>query len=174
MSAWLKKLIEMKEDRGLMAELRCYLVDSKKHRAYSALHYLGIPVDSESESLSAALYALHPMEDGTLKNFGATAKLIKNAKDDKYSDNSKQTPTERRFQHLLSAEHGKELYERIIRLIMLAKTNEISVNYEQLQKDLLYKNNWKNRTRREWATEFWKITTSQPMNNESQPNGDES
>jgi CRISPR system Cascade subunit CasB len=174
MSAWLEMLKNKKEDKGLMAVLRCYLVDSKKHRAYSALHNLGIAIDSESESLAAALYAMHPIHDGSLKNFGTTALLIERTKDSKNSENNSLTPTERRFQHLLSAEPGKELHDRIIRFAMLAKANEIPINFEQLQKDLSHRNNWISRTRREWATEFWEIPQSQSQENKTRPNGAES
>lgn len=153
MSSWLEILRGKQEDRGLMANLRCYLVESKKHRAYPALYRLGIPVDLESKSVAAALYAMHPVE-GTLKNFGSTVKLIGKTKDNNSGSEDKQTPTERRFQHLLAAEYGKELYERVAKFVMLAKSCSAPVNYEQLQQDLEF---WCDRVRREWASEFWKI-----------------
>jgi len=178
MSAWLeilrKKGEDQREDRGLMATLRCYLVASKKYRAYSALYRLGISIDSEPESLAAALYAMHPMHNGSLKNFGTTALLIereRKKKDNKITENKNLTPTERKFQHLLSAEPGKELHERIIRFVMLARAEEIPINYEQLQKGLMF---WNKRTRCEWAMEFWKISKPQSNEDESQQSGDES
>jgi len=174
MSTWLKILRNREEDRGLMAALRCYLIEGKKHRAYSALHHLGISIDSESESLAAALYAMHPMHDDSLINFGTTALSIERARNSKSTENKNLTPIERRFQHLLSAEHGKELYERIIRFAMLAKASGIPINYEQLQKDLSHRNTWHNRTRREWAIEFWKIPKSPPQEDKTQSNGDKS
>jgi len=156
MSKWLEILRDKQEDRGLMANLRCYLVESKKRRAYPALYRLGISVDSESKSITAALYAMHPVE-GSLKNFGSTVKRIKEAKDNNSGHGDKQTPTERRFQHLLAAEYGKELHERVVKLVMLAKSCGVPVNYEQLQKDLKDWKYWNDRIRREWASEFWKI-----------------
>jgi CRISPR system Cascade subunit CasB len=153
MSAWLEILRGKKEDRGLMAALRCYLVESKKNRAYPALHYLGISVDSESEALSAALYAMHPMEDHSLKNFGTTVRRLEMEESKRQNASDyKLTPIERKFQHLLCAEPGREIFERVTRFVMMAKAKEKPVNYEQLQKDMHFWSNW---IRSKWAMEFW-------------------
>ena len=65
---------------------------------------------------------------------------------------SKVTPIERRFQHLLAAERGEELHQRVIRLVLLAKALGVPVNYVQLEKDFRY---WNERTQQEWASAFW-------------------
>ena len=150
MNNWLETLRTKKEDRGLMANLRCYLTESKEHRAYPYLYRLGIPIDSESKSVVAAFYAMHPVE-GNLKNFGSTVRQIKETKDKKSND--RQTPTERRFQHLLASEPGRELFARVARLVILAKATGVPVNYLQLQKDMEF---WNSKTRQRWAGEFWK------------------
>ena len=140
-----------KDDRGLMANLRCILVDSKKHRAWPALNRIGIKIDDEISSYIVGLYATHPEEAGA-GNFGSTCKSVEQKRDLKPSDHSKLTPTERRFQHLLSAERGQELKNRVLRMILLAKSQDVPVNYEKLATDLCF---WGDRTKTEWAAAFW-------------------
>ncbi|MEI8013096.1 MAG: type I-E CRISPR-associated protein Cse2/CasB [Candidatus Omnitrophota bacterium] len=151
MSSLLERLRQHQDDRGMMANLRCSLVDNKKHRAWPFLNRLGVQIDNKTATIIAALYATHPEEtrDG---NLGDTCRAIEQQRDDKRSDDSKLTPTERRFQHLLSAERGDELNSRILRIVLMAKAKSVPVNYERLETDLKY---WNERTRTEWATAFW-------------------
>ncbi len=151
MSSLLERLRKFKEDRGMMANLRCILVDNKKHRAWPALNRLGVPIDKEVPGIVAGLFATHP-EETSMGNFGDTCKRIEQARGDKRSDDNKLTPTERRFQHLLSAEQGDELYARILRLVVMAKAQGVPVNYEKLETDLKF---WTDRTKTEWSTAFW-------------------
>jgi CRISPR system Cascade subunit CasB len=151
MSEWFDHLRRLKEDRGLMADLRCYLVAGKRHRAWPALSRLHVAIGDERRAMVAALYATHP-EEGGHGNLGTTCRLIEKRKDGGSPGDDKLTPTERRFQHLLAAEPGQELYERLTRMILLAKSQGVPVNYGQLEKDLQY---WNERTRREWAAAFW-------------------
>ena len=151
MSWFLKQLRKYKDDRGMMANLRCILVDNKKHRAWPALNRLGVKIDNDILAYVAGLYATHPEEAAT-GNFGATCKSIERKRDDKRGDDSKLTPTERRFQHLLTAERGKELNERVLRMVLLAKSQGVPVNYEKLATDMKF---WSNRTKTEWAAAFW-------------------
>ena len=142
-----------RDDRGIMANLRCILVENKKHRAWPALNRLGVPIDDKDTAFIAGLFATHPEE--TFKgNFGTTCKAIEQVKDLNRGDDSKLTPTERRFQHLLAAERGEELYSRVLRMVLMAKSAniQIPVNYERLKTDLKY---WNDRTRTEWAAAFW-------------------
>ena len=151
MSWFLKRLRKHRDDRGMMANLRCILVDNKKHRAWPALNRLGVKIDDNLLAYVAGLYATHPEEAAT-GNFGVTCKNIELKWDDKRSDDSKLTPTERRFQHLLTAERGKELNNRVLRMILLAKSQGVPVNYEKLMTDLKF---WSGRTKTEWAAAFW-------------------
>jgi len=41
---------------------------------------------------------------------------------------------------------------RVMRMVLMAKTQGVPVNYEQLATDLKY---WSERTKTEWATAFW-------------------
>ena len=151
MSELIERLRRVKEDRGLMADLRCYLVAGKRHRAWPALSRLNVPIDNEKKSMVAALYATHP-EDTAQGNLGATCRLIEKKRDGGASGDDKLSPTERRFQHLLAAEAGQELFDRVTRIVLMAKAQGIPVNYGQLEKDLQW---WSERTRREWASAFW-------------------
>ncbi len=151
MSAFLERLRRHADDRGMMANLRCVLVDNKKHRAWPALNRIGVNVTNDVDALIACLFATHPEETQT-GNFGTTCKVIESRRNDKRSDDNKLTPTERRFQHLLSAEKGDELYQRVTRMVLMAKSQGVGINYEQLATDL---RRWTDRTKTEWAAAFW-------------------
>jgi CRISPR system Cascade subunit CasB len=156
MSWLLDQLHRHKEDRGMMANLRCALVDSKKHRAWPVLHRLGVEITNDVATVVAALYATH-QEETSNGNFGATCKSIQMSRREKSSDDGKNkkkelSPTERRFLHLLAAERGDELYGRVTRLVLMAKSQGVPVNYELLETDLKF---WNDRTKTEWAASFW-------------------
>jgi CRISPR system Cascade subunit CasB len=151
MSRLLERLRKYKDDRGMMANLRCILVDNKKHRAWPALNRLGVEIEDEVASWVAGLFATHS-EEAAIGNLGTTCKNIEIRRGDRRSDDNKLTPTERRFQHLLAAERGSELNDRILRMVRMAKTQGVPVNYEQLETDMRY---WSDRTKTEWAVSFW-------------------
>lgn len=151
MSWLLERLRKYKDDRGMMANLRCVLVDNKKHRAWPALNRLGVDINDDTSSYVAGLFATHPEETLT-GNFGATCKTIELRRSDKRGDDTKLTPTERRFQHLLAAERGSELNDRVLRMVLMAKSQGVPVNYAKLETDLKF---WSDRTKTEWAAAFW-------------------
>lgn len=151
MSQLLERLRKYKDNRGMMANLRCVLVDNKKHRAWPALNRLGVEINNDVSAFVAGLFAAHPKEVSS-GNFGVTCKAIEIQRGDKRSDDSKLTPIERRFQHLLSAEKGDELHGRILRMVLMAKAQDISVNYEKLETDMKF---WSDRTKMDWAASFW-------------------
>jgi len=158
MSQLLEQLRKCKarDDRGMMANLRCILVENKKHRAWPALSRLGVEIDDEDASFIAGLFATHPEETHT-GNFGATCKAIELKRDLNRSDDSKLSPTERRFQHLLAAENGEELYARVLRMVLMAKAADVPINYAKLEIDLKNKEDWR---KTEWAASFWKQSAS--------------
>jgi CRISPR system Cascade subunit CasB len=151
MSWLLDQLRRHKEDRGMMANLRCALVESKKHRAWPVLHRLGIKITNDVATIVAALYATH-QEETPNGNFGATCRSIQKCRNEKSGDDNKLTPTEQRFLHLLAAEFGDELYSRVTRMVLMAKSQNVPVNYEQLETDLKF---WSDRTKTKWAASFW-------------------
>jgi len=151
MSWLLEQLRKCQDDRGMMANLRCILVDNKKHRAWPVLSRIGVSINNEVAAFVAGLFATHPEDTGG-GNIGATCKAIEQKQGYKRGDDSKLTPTERRFQHLLSAERGDELNDRILQMVLMAKSLGVPVNYEKLETDLKY---WNDRTKTEWAAAFW-------------------
>jgi CRISPR system Cascade subunit CasB len=155
MSRLLERLRKFKDDRGMMANLRCVHVESKKHRAWPALNRLGVAINDNVSAHVAGLFATHP-EETSIGNFGATCRSIEQRRD-KRGDDSKLTPTERRFQHLLTAETAAELNDRILRMVLMAKSQGVPVNYAKLETDLKF---WSDRTKTEWATAFWAQETS--------------
>jgi CRISPR system Cascade subunit CasB len=151
MSTFLDKLRRRADDRGIMANLRCVLVDGKRHRAWPALNRIGVSVTDEVDSLVAGLFATYP-EETQAGNFGSTCRAIEAARREDRSDGSKLTPTERRFQHILAAEKGEELHQRVTRMIRIAKAQGVRINFKQLGTDL---RRWNEQTKTEWAAAFW-------------------
>lgn len=156
MSRFLEQLRECKkrDDRGMMANLRCILVENKKHRAWPALNRLGVKIDDEVKPFIAGLYASHPEETST-GNFGTTCKAIEQARNE--SRDNKLTPTERRFQHLLAAKTPDELRTRVYGMVRMAKSQDnVRVNYVQLEDDLNdWFKDWGDTVRTKWAAKFW-------------------
>ena len=150
MSWLLERLRKYKDDRGMMTNLRCMLVDNKRHRAWPALNRLGVRIGDNDSSYVAGLFAAHPEETLT-GNLGATCKIIEQKRREKRTDDNRLTATERRFQHLLAAERD-ELPKRLVRLVLMAKAQGVPVNYQQLETDLKF---WNDRTKAEWAAAFW-------------------
>ncbi len=150
MSWLLERLRKYKDDRGMMADLRCVLVDNKRHRAWPALSRLGLPIDNEVQAFIAGLFASHS-EETERGNFGTTCRQIMKSRGENASDDNRLTAMERRFQQLLAAEKA-EVYHRVRRMVLMANSQGIPVNYEQLQTDLRY---WNDRTKTEWASAFW-------------------
>ncbi|MBI5552155.1 MAG: type I-E CRISPR-associated protein Cse2/CasB [Desulfobacterales bacterium] len=151
MSQLLERLRKYKEDRAMMANLRCVLVEGKKHRAWPVLNRLEVLITDDVSAYVAGLFATHP-EETTNGNFGVTCLAIELNNREKQSKDSKISPMERRFQHLLAAEKGPELYQRVLRMVLRAKTEGVLINYEQLANDLRF---WGDRTKTEWAAAFW-------------------
>lgn len=149
MNWFLERLRKHKDDRGMMADLRCVLVESKRHRAWPALSRLGVPIDDKVLPFVAGLFATHPVETSE-GNFGNTCKKIQQSRDQIPAD-EKLTPTERRFQHLLAAERD-EIQDRVRRMVLMAKSHDVPVNYEQLATDLKF---WSEQVKTKWASAFW-------------------
>lgn len=171
MSRLLERLRKCQDDRGMMANLRCILVDNKKHRAWPVLNRLGVEIDKEIPAFVAGLFATYPEGDSSsISNFGETCKRIEKARGEETSDFSNDessrkknlTPTERRFQHLLAASRS-EVPDRVKRMVLMAKSQGVAVNYEKLLHDLQY---WGDRTRTEWAASFWTPGT-EPVDEEA-------
>ncbi|MBA3028751.1 MAG: type I-E CRISPR-associated protein Cse2/CasB [Desulfobacterium sp.] len=151
MSQVIERLRQYKEDRGMMANLRCILVETKKHRAWPVLNRLGLAINDEVPAYVAGLYATHP-EETDKGNLGATCLILDRERHEKPNKDKKLTTVERRFQHLLAAEKGPELCQRVLRMVLRAKAEGVRINFGQLERDLYF---WGDRTKTEWAASFW-------------------
>ena len=154
MSTVLERLRQYQDNRGMMANLRCILVASKKHRAWPVLHRLGIRIDDEVAAFVAGLFAAHPETAGD-GNLGDTCRKIEHQRKEQAGDGGL-TATERRFQHLLAASGRTEVFARVQRMVFMAKAHGVPVNYGVLQRDLSF---WGDRVRADWAASFWAQTT---------------
>jgi len=153
----LKFLRSRQEDRGFMANLRCALVESKRHRAWPYLAKFGGIGEKHGNKVVqtvAGLYATHSEETHN-GDYGAMCrKLLSDDERQKLNQAEGIGPVSRRFQHLLAAE-GDEIFDRVVRLVLRAKAQDIPVNYEQLYKDLLDWEYHADRVRVRWAQSFW-------------------
>lgn len=158
MSALLDYLQKLKkrDNRGAFADLRCALVESRKHRAWPLLAPFGGIGEKHPERVIqtiAGLFAYHPLTTAT-GNMGDTCRsLMSDDERAEYFQERKIGPMTRRFQYLLAASHD-EVCERVIRLVLFAKSKEVPVNYGQLQSDLRY---WSDSIRVRWAKSFWQV-----------------
>jgi len=151
---------KQKDNRGFFANLRCYLMPAKRQKSWPALNRLNVAIDDELSGFIAAWYATHP-EESSEGNFGTTCRLIcLSRKEAKAKDDDKVTPTERRFQQLLASEK-RELPDRITRLVLMAKGQNIPINYKQLNEDI---SRWGDRVKILWAQSFWIPDTETLMN----------
>jgi CRISPR system Cascade subunit CasB len=140
-----------------MADLRCALTESKRHRAWPALAAFG-GVGNDWKALStqtiAGLYALHPKE-ANQGDLGSTCRtLLSDDERGSLTETGEVGPLSRRFQHLLASD-GEEIFGRVVRLVMRAKNEEKPINYEQLAHDLKDWQYQAERVRVRWAKSFW-------------------
>lgn len=151
MSFVISSLRRYKDNRGVMANLKCSLIPAKKHLSLPILSKLGIDILKDINITIAGLYATHPFETDK-GNFGHTCKIIQQRREEKSNEDTKLTPVEKRFQQMLSASTLRELIQRIIKFVILAKNHDVPINYMELEKDL---NQWSDRTKTNWSLDFW-------------------
>jgi len=155
----IKKTYDVGIDRGTMVSLRGLLVENKKHLGYPVLYRMGINIDDGARVLIAGLFSTHPMEIDT-GNIGTTCKTIETRRNE-IKTGEYLTPTERRFSSLIAWDDWDDLSDRLIRIVLMAKSQNVPINYEQLEKDLIYRE----KSRIEWASSFWGYTPK-PKTNE--------
>jgi CRISPR system Cascade subunit CasB len=137
--AYLRRL---KEDRGAMADLRCALSPARLPRAWPLLARVGGVGNSRIETV-AGLFAYHP-DDIHTGNLGTTCRQIYERK----------SSFDGRFRRLLGCDRD-EICDRLRAVILAAKDEGISVNYEELFADLCY---WGDNVKARWAIEYWGAT----------------
>lgn len=142
------RLLEMKDDKGAMAELRCLLNPNLKHRGWQIVGQMGGIGNFETETM-AGLFALHRIHSSeNNKNVGSSCRILRNKEK---SDADGKNPLDVRFRRLLAADR-EELPSLLQSMFRRLERENIPVNYVQLFKDLRY---WGDNVKKQWAKEYW-------------------
>jgi CRISPR system Cascade subunit CasB len=155
--AFLHNCVE-RDDRATLANLRCALRKNQKHRAWPLLaRFDGIEderkeYDHEAKVVQTivGLFAVHPTKSE--RDFGIACRQLMRD-DEKLADPKDVGPITRRFQHLLSSEPD-EICDRVVRMVLRMKAQEIPVNYYELYNGLLQ---WGDKIKNRWAGSFWNV-----------------
>lgn len=134
---------KQKDDRGVLADLRCGFSETKAYRAWPHIApFCKLNRDGSRLPVQTvcAAFATHP-ENARRGNLGATMKKID------------MSTIEGRFKRLLNCETVTELCERIPAVIRAAKAKGIPVDYQLLYHDIRA---WEDRDiKLDWADAFW-------------------
>lgn len=147
-----------RDDRATLANLRCALRKNLKHRAWPHIARFGGVEDEMKEydhgakvvQTIAGLFAVHPTKSD--RDFGIACRQLMRD-DEKLADPKDIGPIAKRFQHLLSSEK-EEICDRVVRMVLYMKAQEIPVNYHELHNGLL---NWSDKIKNRWAGSFWNV-----------------
>jgi CRISPR type I-E-associated protein CasB/Cse2 len=156
---WLDNVKRQNENRGIMSSLKCLLYDNKRIRAWPTLQRLGIDIHDTLKSFIASLYAHHPMESNH-KNFGESCYRIMKERSGPKSNNfskdsdQKLDSLEKRFLLLLSSDTEEELFHRVLRMVLYAKSMNIGINYTSLYYDM---KSWGSDIKTKWGSSFWNV-----------------
>ena len=160
LEAMLKALECRRDDRGFMADIRAGLRENTQMKAWPCLsHFCDLTDGYRSDVFRtvAGLYATHP-ETREGMGMGHICKQLCDSDEKKtlysggaFSEDVKEGPVTKRMKQLLDSDRD-EICERVIRIILYAKSKEIPVDYLLLGNDLLF---WGDHVRRRWAQEFW-------------------
>ena len=157
--ASLEKLLKFLElnsnDRGLMATMRNGLRDTGKTAVWPVLaKFCNLKNEPEAVVFRtvAGLYAMHPETCRGTSIGKLCLQLCDPDEAEKIlGDGLGDGPRSRQFQRLLNAD-PVTLPDHIIRMVQLAHSRGIPVDYLTLGRDML---NWNGRTKISWAQDFW-------------------
>jgi len=139
-----------RENRGVMAALRCLLKTEQRFRGWqhiAALNGIGV---IQVETV-AGLYALHPLDKNDSNyNFGDACRVL--AKTRKTDKESNESPFDRRFRRLLSCSSREELCAHLPDVVRGLKVAEVPINYSALFDDI---SRWGDLVREQWAIHYW-------------------
>ncbi|MCX6908150.1 MAG: type I-E CRISPR-associated protein Cse2/CasB [Verrucomicrobia bacterium] len=149
---WIERLVELKTDRGKLADLRCWFRDASRPRAYQTLIGLRGSLDDDAFNTVAALYAHHPEHREGAGNLGAILHRLAR----------EHTTFEGRLRRLLCCD-AAEVLNHLRSVILAAKRDGTPVDYLQLYLDLRSwaHDYWGEETRKNWATSFWQTEAAQ-------------
>ena len=148
-------LEQNKDDRGVMADLRCGFSPTRQHRAWPYIApYCSLKSDFKRTIVQTVAAGFATQPDSSPKgNLGATIRMIAKG-DAKGSDIQKALSSfEGRFRRLLTCSDTEELCRMVPGIIRTAKAKGIPVNHSQLYCDLCYWNG--GRVKVEWAEAYW-------------------
>jgi len=148
---FIEHLSKLKDDRGIMADLKRGFSETTEHRAYPHIAiWCDITNNRERKIflLIAAGFAVHK-KSVTFGNMGTVLKKIA-VGDGRGNDGLK--TFEARFRRLISCDTAEEVCERLPGIIKIAEKKGIAVNFVQLFNDLQY---WNNNKKIQWAAEYW-------------------
>lgn len=140
-----------KEDRGVMADLRCGFSPAREPRAWPHIAQF-CKLDSEWSRLPVqtvcAAFATHPDGNTSRGNLGTTMRRIAGESREGLAS------FEGRFRRLLSCDTQLEICERVPGVIRAAKAKGASVNYRQLYCDFCW---WEGEypPKLKWAEAYW-------------------
>ena len=166
-----------RDDRGLMAALRCALVPAKRHQAWPLLarRFGGLQANdhrARTVQMIAGFYALHPPSSDSSRperNLGDLCRLLLGDEEKAKLDLAEGVgPISRRFQHLLAAD-GEEIFDRVLRFVLRAKAEGIALDYRRLYQDLLQWQDHADWVRVRWARSFWAPDVQEPQAQEDAP-----
>lgn len=143
---WIERLVDLKTDRGKLADLRCWFRDASRPRAFPALIQLRGSLEDDAFNTVAALYAHHAEHQEGAGDFGAL--LFKLARE--------HNTFEGRMRRLLCCD-AEEVLNHLRPVVMAAKRESAPVDYLQLYLDLRSWGHdyWGDEVRKRWATAFW-------------------
>lgn len=153
-SALMKFLYSVREDRGVMADLRRGFSEDTQQRAWPHIaKFCDLRKDRERKivKLVSAGFAIHK-DSAKTGNMGDTMRKIAMGNGSGIEGLSSY---ESRFRRLLSAQAADELCEFLPGIIKTAEVKGVGINFYQLYKDLWY---WNEHIKVDWAAAYWGTT----------------
>jgi len=143
---WIDQLVELKTNRGKLADLRCWFRDASKGRAYQTLIGLRGSLDDDAFNTVAALYAYHPEHREGAGNMGAILRRLAR----------EHNTFEGRMRRLLCCD-AEELLKHLRSVILAARRDGAALDYLELYLNLRSWGHdyWGEKARKDWATAFW-------------------
>lgn len=149
--AFLQFLRDKREDRGIMADLRCALIQARESHAWPHLAKfcdLTKPQEKLAFSGAAVAFALDPGNEEKNNDIGTVMRRIATA--DNRADGL--NTFRMRFQRLLACDSREELTEQLHGIFQAAKQKGIGIDPDKLFYDIWY---WGNDVKLRWAQSFW-------------------
>lgn len=150
--AFLRFLIERRDDRGVMADLRCSLIGARETRAWPHLALFCDLTNPQSRTVFSAVAAAGSITPAAMvdsgDDIGTTMRKIAIEHQGEKGLNSFRL----RFQRLLSCDTREELVEQLHSIFQAAKARGLTINTAKLFDDLWF---WGEKVKIRWAQAFW-------------------